>query len=337
MSQRVNSIAPLVELADGQPHQGVAGGPERKGSGQADGRPPRWRRDIKGLAFAYAMIAVPFGLLAVFGVYPFLEGVFRSFFRYNGGKVNVFIGMDNYVAVATDPLFWHSVRNVLLLTFFGLVMQTVVPLLAAWMVHHFTSERLKYAYRILVMVPAVVPTAVFYLVWKAVLDPTTGALNSGLRSIGLGALAMNWLRDPSVALIALMLVGLPWLNGLFSLLFLSTLGTVPREQYEAAQLDGAGRWMTFLHVEMPHLSGQTRIVAFLLLVAGIQAYDSVYILTGGGPHDATMVPGVLLYKTGFDFGQFGMANAIGVSIMVLTLSILGIGLLIGRLGRQKNG
>ena len=282
------------------------------------------------------MILVPFGLLAVFGVYPFLEGLIRSFFRYNGGKINVFVGLDNYFAIAADPLFWKSVGHVLLLTFFGMVMQTVVPLVTAWLVHHFTSEKLKYAYRILVMVPTVVPTAVVFLVWRSMLDPTTGAINYFLRSVGLGDLALNWLQDPNVALYALMVVGLPWLNGLYSLLFLGSFGTIPREQYEAAQLDGAGRWMTFLKVEAPHLVGQVRIVMFLLIVAGIQAYDSVYIVPGGGPHDATMVPGVLLYKTGFEFGQFGMANAIGVSIMIISLSIVGVGLLIGKLGRSKD-
>lgn len=332
MSSTVSVSGP----AAGQPTQPVARRAHRDGGGRPAGRPQRRRRDVKGLVFAYGMLAVPFGLLAVFGVYPFFEGLFRSFFRFNGGRINVFVGLDNYLAIAVDPAFWHAVKNVLLLTGVGMVMQTLVPLLAAWLVHHFTSDRLKYAYRILVMVPAVVPTAVVFLVWRAFLDPTTGAFNWLLRSIGLDGLAMNWLRDPSIALIALMVVGLPWLNGLYSLLFLGTLGTIPREQYEAAQLDGAGRWTTLLKVELPHLAGQVKIVLFLLLVAGIQAYDSVYILTAGGPHDATMVPGVLLYKTGFEFGQFGMANAIGVSIMVLSLSIVGVFLLVSRLRRSRN-
>jgi len=298
------------------------------------GRPRNTRRSRRGIVLAYLVIAPTLLVMLVFLVYPFVQGLIQSLFRYNGGNVNVFIGLDNFFSLADDAIFRQSVLNGLLVTAFTVTVTTCVPLLVAWLVHHFYSPRLKYAYRFLVMVPVVVPGAVVILISGRILKGD-GVLNTVLRQMGLGQFAQNWLTDGSIVLLGIMLVGFPYLIGVYCLLYLGALGAIPRELYEAAQLDGAGRSGVFKHVELPAVAGQIRIIVTLGIVQGLQAYDTIYILTKGGPNDASVVPGIVLFKQGFSYGQFGMANAVGVSIMLITLAILGIGLLATKIGTRR--
>lgn len=280
------------------------------------------------------MIAVPFLMLLVFGVYPFIQGITRAFFNYNGGNRNDFVGLQNFIDIANSAIFRQSLVNGLLLMAFAIVTTTLIPLWTAWMVHHFTSSRLKYLFRILVMLPVIVPTVVALLIWARLLRPD-GALNAILRAVGLEVLAKGWLTDQSVVLIGIMLVGLPWLAGVNCLLYLGGFGNIPRELYEAAELDGGRRWAIFRHVEFPFVSVQTKIILTLGIIGGLQAYENVYILTGGGPNDASIVPGLVLFRSAFSYGQYGYASAVAVVIMLVTLAILGAGMLILKIGARR--
>lgn len=286
--------------------------------------PSRKRRSIKGLLFAYGMIIIPFGFLLWFAIIPFLIGVSKSFYSYNGGNIDRLNGLDNFVnLIVMEPLFWPSVANGLLLMAVAVTMTTIVPLAAAWMVHHIPSAGYQYFFRIAVMVPVIVPAVVLILVWQQILKPE-GVINVVLRALGLGSLAHNWFGDSDVALFGLMLVGLPFLVGINCLLYLGGLASVPRELYEATQLDGAGRWSAFSRVELPYLVPQIRIIVTLGVIGGLQSYEGVLILTQGGPADATVVPGLLLFRSAFSYGQLGYANAIGLMILLITLTVLGL-------------
>ncbi|MFK4761494.1 carbohydrate ABC transporter permease [Microbacterium sp. ZW T5_45] len=292
------------------------------------------RRSRKGLFLSYAMIALPFLMLFVFAIYPFIQGLAKAFFNYNGGDIDIFIGVDNFVRILTDTQFHQSLLNALILTAFAVLVSTVIPLWVAWMVHHFTSERLKYLFRILVMLPTIVPMAVSLLIWSRLLS-VDGVLNTVLGAVGLGDLAHNWLGDQSVVLLGIMLVGLPWLGGVNCLLYLGAFGNVPPELYEAAELDGGKRWTVFRMVEYPFVAMQTKIIVMLGIIGGLQAYENIYILTKGGPNDASMVPGLILFRNAFSYGQYGYASAIGATILILTLIILGAFQLVGALRRRR--
>ena len=273
----------------------------------------------------YLLVAPLVALLAVFVVYPFGQAIYRSFTEWNGANIDEFVGLANYRELFTnDPLFWRSVRNGALLTAIFVAQSVLVPLGTAWLIHHLRSDRTQYALRILLLVPAVVPTVVGFLVWSQFLQPD-GLVNRVLDAVGLHGLTHSWLGDTSVVLWALAGVGFPWLNGANTLIYLAGFLAIPNELYESARMDGAGRWTTFRRLELPLLRGQTRLLAVLALILGLQNYDNVFLLTQGGPADASVVPGLLLYNNAFRYGQYGYAAAIGVVLflIIFVLSIAG--------------
>ena len=267
------------------------------------------------------MIAPGVLILSAFMFWPFLQAFHKSFFNYNGRSVDIFVGIDNYVDLWQNTAFLRSLLTGLTLTIWFVAISIVVPLLVAWLIHHMRSERVRYAFRIAVMVPAVVPTVVGYLLWLRFLSPD-GAVNTALRGIGLDVLAVNWLGDPSTALFGLMLVGFPWLNGINTLLFLAAFSHISRDIYESAEIDGARRGRVFFQIELPAVWPQVQVLAVIAVILGLQNYENVFIITGGGPQDSTLVPGLLLFRTAFTYGQFGYANAIGVTIFLIILGLL---------------
>lgn len=275
------------------------------------------------LAFAYGMLVPSLALVGVFLAWPFAQGAVKAFYAYNGGNVDVFIGFENFERLAQDPLFWRALQNGVLLTAVWIVQAIVVPLAVAWTVHHFQSERPKYVFRVLVMLPVIVPTVVGFLLWVQFLA-TDGLVNRILGAVGLETLQRSWLGDPDAVLIGLLLVGFPWLGGINCLLYLAAFGNVPKELYEAGAIDGAGWWRTFRKIEYPFVAVQTRIIFVLTLVAGLQNYENIYIMTRGGPADASVVPGLLLFRNAFSYGQFGYATAIGLATVLAILVILAV-------------
>jgi len=273
----------------------------------------------------YVLVLPLAAVLGVFVLYPFGQAVYRSFTEWNGANIDEFVGLANYQTLLTDdPLFWPSVRNGVLLTTAFVAQAVLLPLGTAWMIHHLRSDRIQYWLRILLLVPAVVPTVVGFLVWSQFLQPD-GLVNRLLGAVGLDSLSHNWLGDTEVVLLALILVGFPWLNGANTLIYLAGMLTIPSDLYEAARMDGAGRWRTFWRIELPLLRGQTRLLVILSVILGLQNYDNVFLLTQGGPADASVVPGLLLYNNAFRYGQYGYAAAIGVLlfIIIFVLTVLG--------------
>jgi raffinose/stachyose/melibiose transport system permease protein len=270
------------------------------------------------------MLIPSVGLALVFLVWPFLQGAVKALYRYNGGNVDIFIGLGNFERLLADPLFGRALVNGLLLTSVWILQAISVPLAAAWMVHHFRSERLKYVFRVLVMLPVMVPTVVGFLLWMQFLAQD-GLVNRVLGGLGLDGLQHSWLGDPSTVLIGLVLVGFPWLGGINCLLYLAAFGGIPKELYEAAAIDGAGRWRTFRWIEGPFVVPQTIIIFVITLIVGLQNYESIYIMTRGGPADASVVPGLLLFRNAFSYGQFGYATAIGLAVVAVIVAVLGVG------------
>ncbi|WP_159622600.1 carbohydrate ABC transporter permease [Ruania rhizosphaerae] len=280
------------------------------------------------------MLTPALAFVAVFIAYPLLRGFYKSFFDYNGGNVDRFVGMKNYIELFNDPAVLPSFVNVFWLTVALMLNQVGVAFIAAWLIHHLRSARLQYAFRIVVMVPAVVPTIVGFLIWSQFLS-VDGAVNRILGALGAEWLIGNWLGDPDRVIIGLILVGLPWLNGINCLLFLAGLENIPGERYEAARLDRASRWQILRYMEIPAVLPQMIVLGVLAVVLSLQSYENVYVLTGGGPFDSSNVPGLLLFKNAFTYGRFGYANAIGVLLVVVIAVILLAGRMLGRGGEDR--
>ncbi len=274
--------------------------------------------------YLYLFLLIPFAFIALFIFYPFLRGFQISLLDWSGGNRTEFVGFDNYRELFwNEPLLGRAVRNILILAVAGILQAVGISFLMAWVIHHIRSAKSKYVMRIFVIVPSLIPAIVGYLLWKKFYEPE-GLVNRLLGLVGLDFLQQSWLGDVTVVVTAIVFAGFPWLNGANTLIYLAGFLQIPKEMYEAAKIDGATSWRTLWHLEIPMLAGQTRILLLLSLISLLQNYDNVFLLTQGGPMDASVVPGILLYKNAFLFGRYGYASAIGVSLFafIFILSLL---------------
>jgi N-acetylglucosamine transport system permease protein len=166
------------------------------------------------------------------------------------------------------------------------------------------------------------------VLWGFVYNPNTGLLNSGLRAIGLDGLAHSWLAEPSLALPSVMAVVVWSSVGFYVVLFSAAIGAIPKELFEAAVLDGAGRWATFRRVTLPLVAESVQVAFVYLGIAALDGFVLVQVMSvgPGGPDGATEVVGLSLYRTAFTYGKFGYATAMGVALFfaALTLAVLAL-------------
>jgi ABC-type sugar transport system permease subunit len=283
-----------------------------------------WQRILR--ARYYYMLLLPcFILLGVFCYYPAILALWGSIFTLDYGRSGEFVGLQNFRELFNDPVFIKSVKNVTLLTIFGTVTAVTVPIFVAEWIFRLKSDRAQYIYRILMVWPAIVPGLVTLLLWQFIYDPYYGLLNALLKWVGLDEWATKaWLADPDLALYALMGTAFPFVGGIGVLIYLAGLQSIPVDIYDAAKLDGASGFRQFLTIDLPLIKGQIRLNLVLSIIAGLQALTGPLVLTGGGPVNATMVPGLYMYQQAFTYGRLGYASAIGVVIFiaVLVLTIL---------------
>lgn len=279
--------------------------------------------------WAYVVLAPSIALLALFGYYPGLSGIYYSFFDWRPAFDSKFIGLDNYQRMLTDQVWWQAFGNLGVIFLASVTAMWIVPLLAAELVISLRSARLQFLFRSLLIVPLAFPGVVTVLLWGFIYDPNTGMLNELLSSIGLEGLRGNWLGDPATALAALIFVQFPWIASLPFLVFLTGLQNIPGETFEAAAMDGANRWQRFTHIDLPLLFGQVRLLFFLAIVQVLQFGFSAYLLTSGGPDNATMVPVIRALNMAFGASEWGYAAALSTTLFVLILG-LSVGVLLVR-------
>ena len=235
---------------------------------------------------------------------------------------------DNYIAAFRDITFTKSLVNSLWIAGADILIVLTFPLLAAELLYAVKSTKKQYVVRTAFTFPMVVPSVVIILLWKWILAGDTGVLNNILTSIGIGNLAKPWLGDSRTALGSIIAIGFPWLGsaslgGLQFLLYFGALQNISKDMFEAAEIDGANIFQRFIKIDLPMLASQMKLTVTLAIINAVQVFDTVYILTKGGPGTATITPSVVLYEQGFTYRKMGYASAIGVImfaiIMVLTV------------------
>jgi raffinose/stachyose/melibiose transport system permease protein len=195
-----------------------------------------------------------------------------------------------------------------------------VPLFVARLICGLRSRRLQYLFRVLFVIPLILPTVVILLIWQYIYDPSFGVLNQVIAALHLGT-PQAWLGDPNLALYCVMFIGFPWVDGFALLIFTAGLQNISGELLESAAIDGAGPWRRFWRIELPLVMGQVKLILILNMIWTIQNFTSIFILTQGGPGTATVVPGLILYKEAFDSERMGYACAIGALMFVLMLTL----------------
>ncbi|HET6485943.1 MAG TPA: sugar ABC transporter permease, partial [Spirochaetia bacterium] len=189
--------------------------------------------------------------------------------------------------------------------------------------HTLRRKGAAYWYRVLLILPTVVPGLVTLFIWIIFFhrDPSIGLFNSiGTAIFGKDAI-VQWLSDPKVTFWSLVLIGFPWAGGFAMLIYLAGLQTIPLELYDASMIDGASSFRTFRSLEVPLIRGQLKLFVVLAIIGSLQNFTIPYIMTGGGPRFTTMVPGLLVYRRAFSENLFGYASAIAFVLFLVTMSL----------------
>lgn len=292
----------------------------RTAGAQRPARPGRRRRS----KVAYLYVLPAFVVFAVFLGWPFLQTIQYSFYNWDGLSPATWAGFENYLSVFVDPELRGAFAHALVLMVFYAVVPILLALFLTALISRANALRGMGAYRTILFLPQVIASVVVATIWVSIYSQD-GLLNETLRLLGLGDLARVWLGDYSFALPAIGFVG-AWLNiGLCLVLFLSGVGNIQPELFEAARLDGAGAAREFFAITLPALRGQIAVALTLTVVSALKTFDLVYVTTGGGPGTSTTVPAFEAYNRAFNTGQVGSAAAVAVAltavIMVVTALI----------------
>lgn len=273
-------------------------------------------------SYPFYFVLAALVLYVAFFIIPSLSGIAYSFTDWSSYSHEVeFIGLDNYRTILSpDENYLSFIGNTLLFTFWTIIIKTVFGLALALLLNE-GVRRFVNGYRVLIYLPVVLPTLVVALIFRSILDPASGLLNSTLRAIGLDGLALPWLIDPRIALYSVIGVD-SWKGiGYIMVILLAGLQTIPKDLYEAASIDGASAWAKFRFITLPMLMPALMIVTVLNVLYGLRVFDIVYALTNGGPGYATEVLSTEIFKA-FSKGQFGLGTAIS-SILFLILVVTG--------------
>ncbi len=277
-------------------------------------QPRAKRKDDTGLALLFIAPAL-LGFL-VFMIWPTLRGIYLSFTKFNLLTPPQFNGLDNYVRMVQDPVFWNAIKVTVYYVIVNIVVQTVVSLVIAVMMQRLTRRTWL---RGIVLTPYLVSNVVAALVFLWILDYQLGIGNKLIEMIGLDRIAFladsKWVI-PTIALINV------WRHvGYTALLIFAGLQTIPETVYEAGRIDGAGEIAMFRRITLPLLRPIMALVLIITVVGSFQVFDTVAVTTRGGPVDSSRVLQYYIYDMAFGRFQFGYASAMSVALLIVLVVI----------------
>ncbi len=281
------------------------------GSGRSSSRLGR-RLARPGLWFSLPALSL-FGL---FFAYPLVASLIQSFFSTKAGVTQP-VGLANYVRLADDPLVAQSLLNALIILVAQVPLMISLALGIAYVLNQ-SWLRWRTGFRLVYFLPAVTTLVAYSVVFRVMLATDGGLVNQLLGFVGISP--VDWLNNEIWAKVAV-IASVTWRwTGYNMVIILAGLQAIPAEQYEAARVDGAGRWATFAQVVVPQLKSVLLFTTITSTIGALQLFDENYILTGGGPNNATLTPVLYLYKVAFRQFDFGYASAIAwLLVVVITI------------------
>lgn len=292
-------------------------------------RPPSaLRRALQRNLTAYGFMVGALFCFVLFSWYPIVQEFILSFQKTDLVNEPTWVGLENFETAFADPAFGPAWLNTLLFTVLALVLGYGLPFAVAILLNELRHCR---AYlRFVVYLPVMLPPAVAVLLFRWFYDPDVGLFNQILGFFSLSGL--NWIYSTDTALICLVLVS-TWMNmGSATLIYLAALQNISPDLYEAAELDGAGVWKRIRNITIP----QTRLILLLMLmlqiVATMQVFIEPYLLTSGGPENATTTVAFLMFQQAFTYNNYGAGGALGMMLMIVLLAFAAVQL---RLTREE--
>lgn len=276
-------------------------------------------KDIHGNKLAYILLFPSLIATLVLIGYPFINALYMGFTDYHMAfGTSKFIGLANYKALLTDPIFLISLKNSFIYTSIVVVGQFVLGFALAMLLN--VTFPLRGAIRGAILVPWLVPTVVVSMTWRWIYAYQFGILNHMLSSLGLIGTNIDWLGNPNTALMSVIIVDIWKAIPFMTIMLLAGLQAIPRELYEAVEADGGNFYHGFRHVTLPHMRGIIAVSLILRTIWTFNRFDLVYLMTQGGPGYATQILPTYSYTlafTGFNMGK--AASVSGVLMVILTI------------------
>jgi multiple sugar transport system permease protein len=280
--------------------------PARKASGFR-----RWTE--REAVFSWLMIIPPVVFLLLLVGYPFIYGIWLSLENRPVARAGTFVGLANFVADYHDPVFWQVTRNTFVYTIAATLLKMMGGLGLALVMNQ--DFRFKNMVRALMLLPFIVPTVLSTIAWMWILDPAFAPVNWFLRNLGIANPGPSWLGNASLAMMSLIIVnvwrGLPF----YGITLLAGLQTISPELYEAATIDGANTWDRFRFVTLPLLRPVILIVTMFSIIFTFADFQLVYVLTRGGPANATHLFATYAFDVAMGGGQLGAGASIALAML----------------------
>jgi multiple sugar transport system permease protein len=280
----------------------------------------------KGISFRrkqllpYLLVSPYLVFVSVFVIFPVLFCFFLTFHKWNIIAPMRFIGTENYARLFHDRLFWKAIGNTLKFLSLHIPLQLVISLFLAQLLNQ--KIRAASFFRASFFMPVIVSGVVITILWQQLYGFDNGMINRMLAGVGISK--KGWLINPDLAIYSIAIMA-TWKNlGLYVILFLVGLQTVPEQYYEAAKMEGANSWQRFFHITLPMINPTIFLVVVLSTIGGFSLFIEPYIMTGGGPLNQTLSAVLYIYKQAFQYYNMGYSATLGFfyAIMIMTVVVL---------------
>ncbi len=274
-----------------------------------------WRQDLVGWSFAAPFVI----LFGIFLALPIIAAFAFSFTSFGLADLEnpigtTVVGVQNYLDLLSDGKFWKSLGNTVYFVVVGVPLTLALGLVIANALSRGIT-RFRTAFRVGYYLPVITSIVAIAVVWRFLLNPDVGLVNILLRNVGING--PNWLANPALAMPSIILMAV-WRNlGFAMVVFVAGMQAIPATLYEAASIDGAGRWQAFRYVTLPMLRPTILFMLVITTIGYLQLFEEPFVMTDGGPLDATLSVTMYMYQQGFEFFHQGYASAIAYVLFVI--------------------
>ncbi|UUZ84675.1 sugar ABC transporter permease [Paenibacillus sp. P26] len=272
--------------------------------------------------FSYSVwfILPSFILYTLFVIYPTLNSFNLSFTNWDGVSGDIhYIGLDNFKEMFHSDRFYNALKNTLIMSISLVILENAVAIILAMLVDQ--VRWFKNFFRSIFYFPVLLSGIVMGFVWAIIFNYNFGVISQLLDKLGMGDLKIDWLGNPNIALIAIVITTVWKGSGYYMIIYLAGLQGIPAELHEAAAIDGAGRWQQFRHITFPALAGAMTVSVMLSMIGALKIFDQIAAMTDGGPGFATETLTYIVYKVGFGELRQGYGTALSLVLFVLILIV----------------
>lgn len=276
------------------------------------------KEQSKKTIISYFLVSPYLVHLTLFVAFPVIFSVVLTFHKWNIISEMQYVGFDNYIRIFQDRLFWKALLNTLTFLAFHIPLQIIIAMLLAY----FLDQKifLKGFFRATFFLPVVISGVVVTMIWQQLYGLDSGLINNLLVRIGVGK--VEWLTNKNVAMISIAIMA-TWKNvGLYVILFLVGLQSVPQRYYEAADVEGANQWQKFRYITLPAINPTIFMVTILSTIGGFNLFIEPYIMTGGGPLNSTLSAMLYIYKQAFEYYHMGYSATLGILFAFIIMMVV---------------